>query len=74
MGLPYRVVELFYIGMPVVLMDGRSGVRSRDYKISRIGRLPHFRRYGATLARAWSSAINLIIGNKRSNANLQNSS
>ena len=24
--------ELFYIGMPVVLMDGRSGVRSRDYQ------------------------------------------
>ena len=25
-------------------------------KISRIGRLPYFHRYGATLARAWRSA------------------
>ena len=34
-------------------------------KISRICGLPHFLRYEATLARAWSSAINLLIGNKR---------
>ena len=26
--------------------------------ISRMGRLPHFLRYDATLARAWDSAIN----------------
>ena len=31
-------------------------------KISRMGRLPHFRRYGATLARAWTSSKNNIIG------------
>ena len=36
--LPYLLVELFYIGMPVVRTDsrviGRSvGVRSRDYQI-----------------------------------------
>ena len=34
-GLPYLLIELFYIGRPVVRMDGRSlGVRSRDYQIS----------------------------------------
>ena len=37
-GLPYLLIELFYIGMPVVQTDGRSldrslGVRSRDYQI-----------------------------------------
>ena len=31
-GLPYLLVELFYIGMPVVWTDGRSGIRSRDYQ------------------------------------------
>ena len=36
-GLPYLLIELFYIGMPVVRTDGRSfarsfGVRSRDYQ------------------------------------------
>ena len=32
-GFPY-LIELFYIGMPVVRTDGRSlGVRSRDYQI-----------------------------------------
>ena len=30
--LPYLLIELFYIGMPVVLTDGRLGVRSRDYQ------------------------------------------
>ena len=30
--LPYLLVELFYIGMPVVRTDGRAGVRSRDYQ------------------------------------------
>ena len=37
-GLPYLLIELFYIGMPVVRTDGRAGgravgVRSRDYQI-----------------------------------------
>ena len=37
-GFPYLLIELFYIGMPVVRTDGRSldrslGVRSRDYQI-----------------------------------------
>ena len=33
-GLPYLLIELFYIGMPVVRTDGRAiGVRSHDYQI-----------------------------------------
>ena len=33
-GLPYLLIELFYIGMPVVRTDGRAvGIRSRDYQI-----------------------------------------
>ena len=41
-GLPYLLIEVFYIGMPVVRTDGRSGgrtvgVRSRDYQISSDG-------------------------------------
>ena len=37
-GLPYLLIELFYMGMPVVRTDGRAGgrsvgVRSRDYQI-----------------------------------------
>ena len=37
-GLPYLLIELFYIGMPVVRTDDRAvgrsaGVRSRDYQI-----------------------------------------
>ena len=32
--LPYLLIELFYIGMPVVRTDGRPvGARSRDYQI-----------------------------------------
>ena len=30
-GLPYLLIELFYIGMPVVLTDGVN-VMSRDYQ------------------------------------------
>ena len=37
-GLPYLLIELLYIGMPVVWKDGRLvarslGVRSRDYQM-----------------------------------------
>ena len=54
-GLPYLLIELFYIGKPVVRTDslsgGRSvGVRSRAITtFSRMGRLLHFRTHGAPL-------------------------
>ena len=57
-GLPYLLIELFYIGMPVVRMDGRAGGRSVYghviAKFSRMGRLPHFLRYGARSAARWA--------------------
>ena len=44
-GLPYLLIELFYIGMPVVRTDGRTGGRSVYghviTKFSRMGSLPH---------------------------------
>ena len=47
-GLPYLLIALFYIGMPVVGTDGRSlGVRSRDYHFFWMSRLPQFLGYGA---------------------------
>ena len=64
-GLPYLLIELFYIGTPVVRSDGRSLARSVYghviTKCSRMGRLPNFHRYGAPpmrgeKRRAWSSA------------------
>ena len=63
-GLPYLLIELFYIGMPVVRMDSHSIARSLYghviTRFSRMGRLPHFLSYGApptcgALRRAWSS-------------------
>ena len=50
-GLPYLLIELLYIGMPVVRTDGRS-LASSVYghvitKFSRMGRLPHFLSCGA---------------------------
>ena len=39
------LIELFYIGMPVVRTDGRSGGRAYGHmitKISRLHRLPNF--------------------------------
>ena len=55
-GLPYLLIELFYIGMPVVWTGGRAGGQVIT-KMSQMGRLPHFLGYGDKLARAWSSAI-----------------
>ena len=50
-GLPYLLIELFYIGMTVVRMDGRAGGRSVYghviTKFSRMGSLPHFLTHGA---------------------------
>ena len=49
-GLPYLLIELFYIGMPVVRTDGRAYGHVIT-KFSRMGRLPHFLNYGAPLTR-----------------------
>ena len=53
-GLPYLLIELFYIGMPVVLTDGREGGRSvyghLITKFSRMGSLPHFLTHGTPLS------------------------
>ena len=44
------MIELFYVGMPVVRTDGRSlGVRSRDYQ--------HFLSYGAPPTRGASRRV-----------------
>ena len=53
-GLPYLLIELFYIGISVVWTGGRADGHVIT-KMSQMGRLPHF--LGAKLARAWSSAI-----------------
>ena len=61
-GLPYLLIGLFYIGMPVVRTVDRSLSRSvyghMFTKFSRISRLLHFLSYGAS-CRAWSSAMNM---------------
>ena len=49
--LPYLLIELFYIGVPVVQTDGRSGSRMYGHvttKISRMHRLPNFLTHGAS--------------------------
>ena len=52
-GLPYLLIELFYIGMPVVRTDGRAGGRlvygHVITKFSRMGSLPHSFTHGAPL-------------------------
>ena len=59
-GLPYLLIELFVIGMPVVRTDGRAGGRSVDghviTKFSRMGSLPHFFTHGAPLRAARARA------------------
>ena len=49
-GLPYLLIEFFYIGMPVVRTVARSVYGHVITKFSRMGRLPHFLSYGALLA------------------------
>ena len=64
-GLPYLLIELFYIGMSVVRRDGRSLARSVYghviTKLSRMGRLPHFLSYGAPPTRGAPLLISLIF-------------
>ena len=51
--LPYLLIELFNIGIPVVRTEGRDGRRSVYghviTKFSRMGSLPHFFTHGAPL-------------------------
>ena len=57
-GLSYLLIEIFYIGVPVVRTDSRSVGRAVYVhvitKFSRMGRFSQL--WGS--ARAWSSAIN----------------
>ena len=55
-GLSYLFIELFYIGVPVVWMNG-PGYGHVIAKISWMGRLPHFLTYGTQLREGESSAI-----------------
>ena len=48
-GLPYLLMELFYIGMTVVQTDGRSVYGHVITKVSRMGSLPHVLTLGAPL-------------------------
>ena len=48
-GLPYLLIELFDIGMPVVRTGGRSVYGHVITKFSRMGSLPHFFTHGAPL-------------------------
>ena len=48
-GLPYLLIELFYIGMPVVQTDGQSVYDHVITKFFRMGSLPHFFTHGAPL-------------------------
>ena len=47
-GLPYLLIELFYIGVPVVRTVGRTYGHGTS-KISRMHRLPNFLTHGAPL-------------------------
>ena len=63
--LPYLLIELFYIDVPVVRTDGLSG-RQAVYghaitKFSRMGRLLYFVTDGALLAR-FAHESSAIIG------------
>ena len=62
-GLPYLLIELFYIGIPVARMDGFSVYGHVITKFSRMGRLLHFLTHGAPLAHfaSESSAIKVYI-------------
>ena len=50
-GLPYLLIELFYIAMPMMRTDGLSVYGHVITKFSRMGTLLHFLTHGAQLAR-----------------------
>ena len=64
-GLPYLLIEVFYIGVPVVRTDGRPfarslGIRSRDYQIFSDGNshpilVPRARRFLVTWS--WNEGL-----------------
>ena len=73
-GLPYLLIELFYIGMTVVRTNGRSLDCSvyghATTKFPWMSRLPHFLSYGAlpkcgAKRHAWTSAKKSIKGRTR---------
>ena len=50
--MPYLLIELFYIGLPVVRTDGQAVGRTYGHvitKFSRMGRLLNFLKHGAPL-------------------------
>ena len=60
------LIELFYIGMPVVWRDGREGGQAYVHvttKISRMYRLPNFLTHGASLCalRMCESSANILL-------------
>ena len=57
----HLLVELFYIGIPVVWTDGRSGVRSRDYQNFSDGYITKFSYPWCSASLAWSSAMNYFF-------------
>ena len=64
-GLLYLLIELFYIGIPVVRTDGRAAGRSVYghviTKFSWMGRLPHFLSYGAPRSAASGALLTFCI-------------
>ena len=57
-GLSYLLIEIFYIGVPVVRTDGRSVGRAvYVHLITKFSRMGRFTQLWDS-ARAWSSAIN----------------
>ena len=64
------LIELFYIGMPVVRTDGRAGWRTvmwlpKFLGWGWMGRLPHFLRYGTALVRANVGCFHFCLINEK---------
>ena len=69
-GLPYLLIELFYIVTPVARTDGLLGGRAVYGQVitifSRIGRLLHFLTHGAELGRfARESSTTMALDHRR---------